>query len=289
MLLAVGEILVDKIVENGESKNFLGGAPVNVIVNAKQQGAKCAFVGRVGNDEIGEFLTSQMKLANLEHLDIQVDSERPTTIALVTLTNGERDFKFIRKNTADYNIDFEKINFSSYKDLDFIHLGSLMLSESEGVDFANKVVKKSKELGVKLSFDVNFRSDTYSSEEVAVKTYLPFIKSANVVKFSEEELTLFTGETNVLTACEKLSSNGQLFLVTLGSKGSFYYLDGQTGIVPTVPVKPVDTTGAGDAFFGAFLAEMAGKPFERDNILSAMEKANKKGAQATQFYGAVKL
>ena len=164
-----------------------------------------------------------------------------------------------------------------------------MLSESEGVDFANKVVKKSKKLGVKLSFDVNFRSDTYSSEEVAVKTYLPFIKSANVVKFSEEELVLFTGETNVLTACEKLSAKDQLFLVTLGSKGSLYYLNGETGTVATVPVKPIDTTGAGDAFFGAFLAEMAGKPFERDNILSAMEKANKKGAQATQFYGAVKL
>ncbi|MBQ3235682.1 MAG: carbohydrate kinase [Clostridia bacterium] len=289
MILAIGEILVDKIVENGEEKNFLGGAPVNMIINAKQSGATCAFVGRVGNDENGEFLTGEMKRANLDRLDVQVDCDRKTTVALVTLTDGERDFKFLRDNTADYHLDFDAIDFNAYKNLSIIHLSSLMLSEKEGVEFANKVVKKARELGVKLSFDVNFREDTYDSKERAIATYLPFIKSADIVKFSDDELELFSKEKDVLNGCLKLAKKGQLFLVTLGSRGSFYYLDGASGTVPTVPVKPVDTTGAGDAFFGAFIASVEGKELTSSNILLAMKKANEKGAQTTQFYGAVKV
>ncbi|MBO7214257.1 MAG: carbohydrate kinase [Clostridia bacterium] len=289
MILAIGEILVDKIVENGVEKNFLGGAAVNMIVNAKQQGANASFVGRVGSDENGKFLIEQMKKANLDKLDIQVDSERATTIALVTLDNGERDFKFIRNDTADYHVDVSAIDFGSYENLQTIHLSSLMLSEKEGVAFANEVVNKAKELGVRLSFDVNFRADTYDSQEIAVKTYLPFIKSADIVKFSEEELELFTGEKDLVKSCKTLCRKGQLFLITLGSKGSTYYLDGETGFAPTVPVKPVDTTGAGDAFFGTFNACIEGKPFTKENLLSAMEKANEIGAKTTQFYGAVKV
>lgn len=289
MILAIGEILIDKIVENGTQKNFLGGAPVNMIINAKKEGSKCAFVGRVGNDDNGKFLISQIKKAGLDRLDIQVDNERATTIALVTLDNGERDFNFVRSNTADYHLSVEEIDFNSYKNLQLIHLGSLMLSEKEGVEFANEVVKKSKELGVKLSFDVNFRADTYSSVEVAKKTYLPFIKSADIVKFSEEEVELFTGEADICKACESLSRENQLIVVTLGSKGSFYYFNGKTAIKPTKPIKPIDTTGAGDAFFGSFIANVVGKDLSSENILIALERANKKGAETTQFYGAVKL
>ena len=62
-----------------------------------------------------------------------------------------------------------------------------------------------------------------------------------------------------------------------------------TGTVPTEKVKPIDTTGAGDAFFGTFLASVEGKEWNKENIESALVKANKAGADATQFLGAIKL
>lgn len=289
MILAIGEILVDRIVENGEQKDFLGGASVNMIINAKQSGAKCAYVGRVGKDDLANFLNKQMQKANLDRLDLQFDSDRKTTVALVTLTDGERDFRFVRENTADYHLDFNAIDFNSYKDLNHVHLSSLIISEKEGAQFLEKVVEKVKSLGIRLSFDVNFRSDVFPNVETAIKTYLPFINSSNVVKFSEEEIELFTGEKDVVKGARKLAKKGQLFVITLGSKGSVYYLDGETGFVPTVPVKPVDTTGAGDAYFGTFIANIEGKELTSKNITYAMEKASEKGAKTTQFYGAVKL
>ena len=289
MILSIGEILADVIVDNGKSQQFCGGAPFNLIVNAKKSGAVAGFIGRVGDDETGKFLLLETAKYNLNSLDIQVDKERKTTLALVTLTDGERDFKFVRNNTADYNIDINEIDFSKYKDLSIIHLGSLMLSEKSGLEFANAIVKKSKELNVKLSFDVNFRSDIFKDELSAKLTYKPFIKSADIVKFSDDELYLFTGETDVIKGCEKIASKGQLIIVTLGKRGSLYYIDNKSEIVPTIPVTPVDTTGAGDAFYGTFLAYIENKEYTSENLTSAMKIANQKGAETTLFKGAIKL
>ena len=75
----------------------------------------------------------------------------------------------------------------------------------------------------------------------------------------------------------------------MGSRGSLYYYNGAYGVVPTEAVKPVDTTGAGDAFFGTFLASIENKPLTVSNIEVSLTKANKAGALATQFLGAIKL
>ena len=289
MILSIGEILADVIVDNGVSQKYCGGAPFNLIVNAKRSGATAGFIGKVGNDETGKFLIEETSKYNLDYLDIQVDNNRETTLALVTLTDGERDFKFVRNDTADYNIDFDTIDFSKYPDLKIIHLGSLMLSEKSGVELANKIIDKAKSLGVKLSFDVNFRTDIFKDQETAIKTYLPFINSADIVKFSDDELLLFTGETDIEKGSKKIAKQGQLIVVTLGKKGSFYYLDGKTGQVATMPVTPIDTTGAGDAFYGTFLAQIENVEYTDNNLKKAMQLANESGAKTTLFKGAIKL
>lgn len=293
MILSIGEILADMVGNSTDGvltfKAFCGGAPFNVAVNAKNTGAKVGFVGRVGNDVLGRFVVEQAKKANLDHLDIQVDGERNTTIAFVTLSDGERDFAFNRHDTADFNIDVEEIDFDNYKDLSIVHLGSLMLSEESGVAFAKQIVQKSKKMGLKLSFDVNFRLDTYKSFEDAKKAYEYFIKSADIVKFSDDELSLYTGIDDKIDAIKSIYQENQLFVLTLGSAGSMYYYNGKSGIVPTEKVIPIDTTGAGDAFFGTLLSQIENKEYTEENLKKALLKANREGAKTTQFLGAVKL
>ncbi len=293
MILSIGEILADMVGETVNEtltfKSFCGGAPFNVAVNAKNAGAQVGFIGRVGKDVIGRFVTDEAKKVGLDYLDVQVDNERNTTLAFVTLTNGERDFAFNRHDTADFNIDINEIDFEKYKNLNIFHLGSLMLSEENGKDFASKIAKKTKELGVKLSFDMNFRMDTYKDFEDAKKAYKPYIEQADIIKFSDDELKLYTGIDDIKTAIESIYQKDQLFLLTLGSKGSMYYYNGESNVIPTEKVKPIDTTGAGDAFFGTFLANIENKEWNKENIESALVKANKAGADTTQFLGAVKL
>ena len=293
MILSIGEILADMI---GETKNgiltfkmFCGGAPFNVAVNAKQSGAKVGFVGCVGEDVVGRFLIQEAKKAKLDYLDVQIDKERNTTLAFVTLKDGERNFAFNRHDTADYHIDLEKIDFSKYEELNILHLGSLMLSEEVGRLFAAEICKKAKNEGVKLSFDMNFRMDTYKDFETAKLSYAPYVEQADIIKFSEDELKLYTGMKDVSSAAKSLARENQLFFVTLGEKGSFYYYNGLENIIPTQSLQPMDTTGAGDAFFGALLAELEGKDWTKQSIESAMIIANAKGARATQFLGAIQF
>lgn len=294
MILSVGEILADMIGQKEDGvttfKAFCGGAPFNLAVNAKQSGAKVGFVGRVGNDVIGRFVLGEAQKAHLERLDIQIDAERNTTIAFVTLTDGERDFAFNRHDTADFNIDFDDIDFESYENLEIVHLGSLMLSEQKGREFAEKIANKASELGAKLSFDMNFRKDIYKNFEDAKRAYAPFVECADIIKFSDDELTDYTGISDMDEAAKSVLKKDKLLLVTLGKSGSAYYYNGLKGIVPSISgVKCVDTTGAGDAFFGAFLANIKGKELTEENIVYAMQQGNIKGAKTTEFYGAIEL
>ena len=293
MILSVGEILADMIgekTENGISYTcLLGGAPFNLAFNAKQAGAKVAFIGKVGKDGVGDFLKATAKKANLDVLTIQTDNDKNTTLAFVTLTDGERDFNFFRRGTADYSIDVSDLNLADFDGLNIVHLGSLMLSEKEGKKVAKKVAKMTKKAGKLLSFDLNFRHDIFGTPENARKAYKPYIDSADIVKFSEEELTEYTGLVNFDDAVNAVKAPNKLIVVTLGAKGSSYYYNDLSGTIPTEPIKPIDTTGAGDAFFGTLLACLDGKEFTKENLENALIKANKAGAETTQFKGAIKL
>ncbi|MCQ2387966.1 MAG: PfkB family carbohydrate kinase, partial [Clostridia bacterium] len=212
-----------------------------------------------------------------------------TTLAIVSLKDGERDFAFFRHDTADFNISSNRIDLNRYNGLNIVHLGSLMLSEEKGQEFAKDIVKKVRKANKILSFDVNFRMDLYKSLEDAIKAYKPFIDEADILKFSDDEILDYTGEKTLEDAIKRVYKKDRLLLITLGSKGSMYIYNDLRGTIPTEKVKPIDTTGAGDAFFGTVLAYLDGKEFTKGNIETALVEGNKKGARATQFKGAVKL
>ena len=293
MILCVGEILADMIggAEGGSIgfRAFAGGAPFNVAVAARRAGARVGFIGRVGDDVVGRFVVGEAQKAHFDFLDIQTDPERNTTLAFVSLTDGERDFTFHRHETADYHIDFDAIDFEKYAGLKILHLGSLMLSERAGRDFAKAVAEKAKALGIPLSFDMNFRMDTYRDFAEARAAYAPFVEAADIIKFSEDELALYTGIEDIETAIKSIARKDQLFVLTLGSQGSMYYYNGERATVPTEPVTPVDTTGAGDAFFGTLLARVENGDYSKEALENALREANAAGARATQHLGAVQL
>lgn len=292
MILAIGEILADMIgckEKDGMTfKAFCGGAPFNVAVAAHRAGAEVCFVGRVGDDPMGRFVTEEAAKAGFADLQIQKDPVRNTTLAFVTLTDGERDFAFNRHDTADYHIDLSQVALDNSA-VTTVHLGSLMLSEAAGRALADAVTERTRALGKTLSFDINFRTDIYADFEQAKAAYAPYIQAASILKFSDDELALITGAETLEVGIRALNRPDALILVTLGSRGSAYFFGDLSGTIASVPVKPVDTTGAGDAFFGTFLACIEGKIWTKATIEQALTYANQAGAQATQFLGAVQL
>ena len=286
MLLCIGEILADMI---GEEKNGIttyerkaGGAPFNVACALKKFGADVKFVGRVGSDLIGRFLINFAKDFGMDTTHITQDDKHNTTLAFVELNEeGDRDFCFYRKNTADYHLP--PVEDSLIKSADIVCIGSLMLSESHSVEYTLDIIRRAHALGKMVAFDVNYRTDIFNDKESAVKTYKRILESVDIVKFSEDEVETFT-KAYVESLTDKL------VLITLGKDGSEWRYKGEKSKVPTIQVKPVDTTGAGDAFFAGALSILDKHnktPFTAQVLDKALHFGNVAGALNTTGRGAI--
>ena len=286
MLLCIGEILADMI---GEEKNGIttyerkaGGAPFNVACALKKFGAEVKFVGSVGDDLIGRFLVKYAGDLGMDTTYINKCAERNTTLAFVELNEeGDRSFCFYRKNTADYFMP--EVSDELIKAADTICIGSLMLADPECVEYALDVIERAHGFGKTVAFDVNYRTDIFRDKESAVKTYRKILIASDIVKFSEDEVEIFTEEyVDGLT--------DKLVLITLGKNGSEWRYNGMSNKVPTITVKPIDTTGAGDAFFAGALSVIdknVGKSLTEQVLNDSLRFGNIAGALNTTGRGAI--
>ena len=291
MLISIGEILVDIFDDNGKQTVLPGGAPFNVACNASLYTKEVGFIGAVGNDDNGRLLINTAKERPFKLLNIKVLDDRYTSKAIVTLDNGERSFRFDRSNGADYALNINDIDFNQIKDNDIVHIGSLMLSEEIGRDFYHQLIKDIRSRNkAKISFDINYRDDIFTSPKEAKNIFISALKEADILKFSLEEIELLTNQKDLSLGLKELLNEKQIAVITLGKDGSIYYHNGHMVKIDTFPVKPVDTTGAGDAFYSYFLASLVNHPdFINDDekIKHYLTRANVVGGLATLKKGAI--
>lgn len=289
MLHVIGEILVDTYIEEGKTSIFPGGAPFNVACNVKNYLDAVSFYGAVGEDKNGQYLLEFAKSKGFNNL--KIIPNRETSRAVVTLDNGERSFHFERDNGADYLLSLSDIDFSLIKAGDIVHIGSLMLSYKEGIEFYNSLVSKLRAIkGVKISFDINYRDDIFPSSNEAKKIFIDALKQADILKFSIEELTLLSNKEDILEGLRVLLNKNQVAVVTLGKDGSLLYVNDKLHKVDTIPLKPVDTTGAGDAFYSYFLSSLVNNPnfiYNDELIQKYLFRCNIVGGIATLKKGAI--
>lgn len=290
MVLSIGEILVDIFVDGENKQVFPGGAPFNVACNIGHfSNKKVSFYGAVGNDKYAGFLVDFAK-NEVNHLYLDNLKNHHTTEAIVTLKDGERSFRFNRDNGADYHLDIARLKQIDLSNVKIVHIGSLMLSFEEGRKFFKEAIDYLREFkDIKISFDVNYRDDIFNSEDEAKSIFLNALKQVDVIKFTSEELELLTNKQNIKESLQILLNKNQTAVVTLGKDGSVFYSNKHFLRVESCPMKPVDTTGAGDAFYSYFLYELdKGLNLDNENsIKEALFKANIVGGLATQKRGAI--
>ena len=300
-VFCVGELLIDFVAENqgsdlSKAKEFTkkaGGAPANVACAISKLGGKSTFVGCVGNDPFGRFLLHILDNANVDISQAQ-QSEIFTTLAFVSIdSDGERDFVFSRGADRDL-----KYNSSLKKDFNgnMVHFGAATallggnLEDAYGRYFFDALTQESF-----ISFDPNYRVDLWKNkEEQFIKKCIPFVQKAHLCKFSLEEAQLLSGKTSLTDACEALHTIGtETIVITLGSKGTLLSTKEYNKIIPSIEVNPVDTTGAGDAFIGCLLQQIATHANikhllkHESELTNMVAMANKAGAITTTNFGAI--
>jgi fructokinase len=301
-VLCIGEALIDMICTDkgqslSEGQNFLkkpGGAPTNVAAAIGALGGQISLSAKVGEDPFGRQLKQVMEEFNVDTTHLHLDSSCFTTFAFVSLMlDGERDFVFNRGADAQLTkSDIEKIGMES---LSIIHFGSATAFLDGPLNEAYYHLKdNAKAQGKIISFDPNYRHLLFGNlQESFIRQSWIFLQEADFIKLSDEEAILITGEANLDAAAQKLLNACKgVFTITLGKEGTLLGLKGNTYLIPSIPIKPVDTTGAGDAFVGAVLYQL---DQQQANVAQldypAWEKiiqnANKAGARTCEYLGAM--
>ncbi|XVE58641.1 hypothetical protein DITRI_Ditri04bG0185300 [Diplodiscus trichospermus] len=273
LVVCFGELLIDfvptvagvSLAEAPAFKKSPGGAPANVAVGVSRLEGSSAFIGKVGDDEFGHMLADILKQYNVDNSGMRFDHDARTALAFVTLrADGEREFLFFRHPSADMRLHESELDVNLIKQAKIFHYGSISLIAEPCKSAHLAAMKIAKTSGSILSYDPNLRLPLWPSEVAARKGIMSIWDQADLIKVSEDEITFLTGgddpyDDNVVMK-KLFHPNLKLLLVTEGSKGCRYYTKAFKGRVPGIKVKPVDTTGAGDAFVSGLLSCLASDP-----------------------------
>lgn len=252
----VGELLID-FIPGTEKDSYIkkaGGAPANVAVAVARNGVDASLACKVGNDDFGRFLLDTMRDLGVTVATPEMIDEAITTLAFVSLTpEGERSFTFARKPGADMFLKAEEIKDEDIMASDIIHAGSLTLQKTPSREATITALRKGHEMGKLVSFDINYRPNLWNGEKEkameSVESIFPYI---NMLKISDEETEFVGGIENIYDFMKK--NDIPLVVETLGGEGSRAFFNGKEVRAEGFKAKVVDTTGAGDAFWGAFMA-----------------------------------
>ena len=298
---AVGELLIDFTPGGSTASGDMlfarkpGGAPANVIAANSRLGGKTAFIGKVGDDAFGRFLKKTLEEIWIDTKGLAIDQDIPTTLAFVELNErGDRSFSFYRKPGADLMLQISDIQQDLVTGCHILHFGSVSLTSEPSRGATLYAVETAKKAGCIISYDPNYRPLLWSNIDAAKEQMKTGLALADIVKVSEEEMTLLTQKADLEEGSAELARYGaSLVLVSLGSKGAFYRKGTLHGLLPTYDVKTVDTNGAGDSFLGAVLYRLREKTLEGIQSLSESEMndiisfANAAGSLATTKGGAI--
>ncbi len=278
-VVAIGECLIDFIPAGVNDLGAplysanTGGAPANVLAMVAKLGGSTAFIGKVGRDGFGTHLMQQLQTAGVGIDGMVADADYNTTLAFVHLDeSGDRSFSFYRKNGADCMLTAEEIPADLVEHAAVMHFGSVSMTDEPSRTATLAAVERAKACGALISYDPNYRPLLWADTAEAADWMRRGAMLADVIKVSDEELTLITGETDYAAGAEALCGMGaSLVFVTLGEHGSFFYNRIAQGLLPAFDVSVVDTTGSGDTFFGAVLWSLRGKTAADLAALTARE------------------
>jgi fructokinase len=262
-ILSIGEVLIDfighevntSINRTKDYHRFLGGSPTNVAVNATRLGLKSVLVASCGQDGLGDYVVRKLKSNNVITSQIRKSETLPTSVIFVSKSTGTPDFISYRQ--ADCEIYESQLPDNIIAESKIFHTTCFALSKNPARDTILNRAKKARELGLKLSIDINFSEQIWTDREEAKRVLQDYLKNDPLVKLSEDDCYRLFAEVKsedyifdyfhhlgASTICLTKGKNG--VAVSDLNQGLFFQKAIQIDEVK-------DATGAGDAFWTGFL------------------------------------
>lgn len=234
-----------------------GGPASNAAYLLGKWGIKPYFAGLIGNDEFGKKIIKEFEEANvnLKYLDVRGDYNTTTSIIINNQNNGSRTIIACKPE------NFKMNNIEDEFDI--------ILVDGQEYETSYNLIKKSKGISI-----IDAGRNTKEVIELAkICDYVVCSKSFGI------ELTGYTDYTKMYEKLEETFKG--IIVVTLEEEGSIVKIDGKIKIIPSIKVKPLDTTGAGDFYHGAFVYGL----IQKWNIEEIIKFSNIVGALSTLKVG----
>jgi 2-dehydro-3-deoxygluconokinase len=269
-LLAVGETMalltaaeVGRLRHASSLTLGVAGAESNVAIGARRLGCPAAWVGRVGDDELGELVVSRIRAEGVDVGGVVRDPGAPTSLMLKERRTATMvRVLYYRRHGPGSRLEPGDLDPARVAAAGVLHLTGITpaLGDSARATVGH-AIDLAHEAGVPVSFDLNYRSALWSPEQAAA-VCRDLAARADIVFAGDDEAELLglTGDPAGLAEGLAALAAGHA-VVKLGDRGAVAAVDGQVHTVEALPVPAVDPVGAGDAFVAGYLAEtLAGRP-----------------------------
>jgi fructokinase len=267
-VVCLGEALIDRLGPPGGDPaqdlpvdDRLGGAPANVACGLARLGTPVAFVGRLGQDAVGEAFSSLFSERGLDTALLQRDAERPSRIVLVRRSrDGERQFQGFAGDEGAGFAD-QALEPALLPQARWLLIGTLPLAAPGSASALLSAVRQARNQGTAIALDVNWRPTFWDADAdpsagpppSAVAAIRPLLEQAALIKLAREEAIWFFGSAQAQVISGLLPQAPDV-VVTDGAEPVTWWMEGASGCFPAFrPSDVVDTTGAGDAFTAGLL------------------------------------
>lgn len=236
----------------------IGGADSNVAIGLARLGTPVRWVGRVGADGIGDRITSELAREGVEVLATKDPSAATGIMVKEQGTTDARPVIYYRSNSAGSRLTPDDVAGADIENAALLHITGITPALSESAfDAVLSAIRVAEAAGVPISFDVNHRGSLWQGRDHA-DVYRQLASSADIVFAGDDEARILVPDAE---SPEELARGiaalgpGQV-IIKLGARGCVALIDGVDYTEAALPITPIDTVGAGDAFVAGYLAEL---------------------------------
>ncbi|SNS12922.1 carbohydrate kinase family protein [Antarctobacter heliothermus] len=250
MILCCGEALIDMLPRQTDAGEpafapYAGGAVFNTAIALGRLGAPSGYLGGLSNDLFGQMLAEALTASKVDY-SLCPRSGRPSTLAFVTLTDGQARYAFYDENTAGRMLSEPELPSLDDTTEALFFGGISLVSEPQANSYAALCSRAGDRV---VMIDPNIRPGFITNEASYRARLAAMLARADIVKISDEDMDWLGTDPASL-----LQGDTSVVLVTLGAEGVDVMTAKGTHRVPARRVTVVDTVGAGDTFNAGFLA-----------------------------------
>jgi 2-dehydro-3-deoxygluconokinase len=232
----------------------IGGAESNVAIGLSRLGVPASWVSALGEDELGELVLHRVRAEGVDTSAVRRVPDRPTGLYLREEVAGALRVYYYRHGSAASTLAPGAFDPAVLEGAAFLHLTGITGALSPGcAEFLTWAARTAREAGVRVSYDVNYRSRLWepAAARAATEALLPHV---DVLLVGDEEARALWGWDD--EAClERLADAGTGDVVLkLGARGCAAVVDGERLTSLGFPARQLDPIGAGDAFAAGYLA-----------------------------------